>query len=338
MNINYASFLLNFLKAAILLSIVTFSVFIAQKTSLIEKPLIASAITFDLIITLPFAYWFFIRKTKISKQTVSALIFFGFIIASFILPENNRTFLDYLKYFALPLMELGFLAYAGFIIFRARKTFKSIKQNRRDFLETLRETLVKEFPNPVLAKVFTFEIAGIYYAFFAWKAKRGKNNFTYHKQNGVTVLLFFLGFVLAVEIIVMHILIAKWSAIAAWILTAFSLYFLFQIYAHGKAIFLRPVETSGSKLFVRCGLLGDAEIDLDNIKSVEKLPLTSELENHEVKLSPLGDFTACNLKISLRDEAVLNKIYGIKKNFKTVFLSIDKAETLKTEIEKYIEK
>lgn len=88
MNVNFAGVLLNFLKITILLLIVTVSIFITQNSALIDHPLIASAVTCDLIITLPLAYWFFIRKTKISNQTVTAFITFGFIIASLILPEG----------------------------------------------------------------------------------------------------------------------------------------------------------------------------------------------------------------------------------------------------------
>lgn len=335
MNANYINLLTNVLKAGFLFSIVMVSVFIAQNSAFINQPLMASAIAFDLIITLPFAYWFFVRKTKISKQTIAAVITFGFVLASFILPENNRQFLDYLMYFALPVIELGFLAYAGFFIYKSRKTFQSLNQNRQDFVEKLRQTLTAEFPNEILAKVFTFEIAGFYYAFLAWKAKRSEHSFTYHKQNGVTALLIVLGFIVTAETFVLHFLIAKWSVIAAWILTVSSVYFLFQIYAHGKAIFLRPIEIGGEKLFIRCGLLGDTEIDLENIASINRVTFAPELENDEVKLSPLGDFTACNLKISLYEKAVLNGVYGKRKKFKTIFVSVDESENFKAEIEKY---
>jgi hypothetical protein len=314
------------------------SLVIAQTSVFIYEPLIASAITLDLTLTLPFAYWFFIRKTKISKLTVLEFLIFGIILASFILPENNRQLLDYLTYFALPVIEIGFLVYAGFIIYRSRKTFISLSQNGKDFLEVLRETLLKEFPGAVLAKACSFEIAGFYYAFIAWKAKRGEQAFTYHKQNGVTALLIVFGFMIAVETFVLHFFVAKWSMIAAWILTAFSIYFLFQIFAHGKAIFLRPVEIAGDKLFIRCGLLGDAEIELANIASIEQIAPSFTPAEGEIKLSPLGDFSACNLKISLQTEAVLNGVYGKKKNFKAIALSVDEADIFRSEIEKRIEK
>lgn len=333
MNVNYTNQISNVLKAGVLLSIVIVSFSIARSSFIIMHPEIASAVAFDLTISLPTAYLIFIRKTKISKLTVVPLFIFGIIAASLILPADNRRFLDLLKFFALPAVELGIFAYVGFIVYKSRKTYQSLNQNRGDFLENLRETLINEFPIEAAANALTFEIAGIYYAFFAWKTKRGETFFTYHRKNGAAALLTLLIFIIAVETIVLHLLIAALSATAAWILTFFSAYFLFQIYAHSKAIFLRPIEISDEKIYIRCGLIGDARIDLENIESINYVAPTVEAGKDAVKLSPLGKFTACNLQIFLRDEAVLNGIYGKKKNFKTIFLAVDEIEKFKIAIE-----
>lgn len=334
MNANYLNILTSLLKAGLLLLIVLVSVFIAQNSLLINNPLMASAVTFDLIITLPFAYWLLIRKTKVSKQTITVFIILGVIIASFVLPENNRRFLEIIKFYALPLMELGFSAYAAFLVYRTRQTFKTLREKGNDFMETLREILSKEFPNEFLGKAVSFEIAAFYYAFLNWGKQRGENSFTYHKQNGTVALLSVFIFILAAEAVVLHFLIVEISVIAAWVLTASSIYFLFQIFAHGKAIFLRPIEIADDKLFIRCGLLGDAEIDFENIESIEKIPLTFQAEKTTLSLSPLGKFTASNLKINLLDKAVLNGVYGMKKEFKAILLSVDDAENFIEKIKK----
>ena len=338
MNVNFADQIWNVLKVGILLSIVIGSFLIARSSFILFHPEIALAITFDLTITLPIAYWFFIRKTKISKLSVFGVFTLGIIIASFVLPTDNRQFLNYLKFFALPVFELGILSCAGFIVYKSSKTYKLLKENRADFLENLRKTLLNEFSSEMMVNAVTFEIAAFYYAFIGWKTKRGENFFTYHKKNGATALVLVLAFIIAVETFVVHLLIVQWNAAIAWILTAFSLYFLFQIYAHGKAIFLRPIEITDDKIFINSGLLGDTEIDLENIKSIDFVAPPIELEKDAVKLSPLGEFIQSNLKISLREEVVLNGLYGRKKNFKTIFLNIDERETFRTRILEKIEK
>jgi hypothetical protein len=101
---------------------------------------------------------------------------------------------------------------------------------------------------------------------------------------------------------------------------------------------LRPIEIAGDKLFIRCGLFGDVEINSANIDSVDVIESPFEMKDNELKLTPLGDFTACNLKISLRNEAYLNSIYGKRKKFRAIYLSMDEAEKFTAEIKKVTKK
>lgn len=334
MNLQNINFLTGFLKVAFLVAILMSSFLIAQTSVLINEPLIASAITFDLIITLPFAYWFFIRKTKISKLTIFILITIGFVITSLILPENNRQLLEFLKYFALPVFEIGVVSYVIFLIYKSQKTFKTLRENKPDFLERFRQMMTAEFSDGLIAKALTFELSGIYYAFFSWKKRNSKYSFTSYKENGFVAIVAVLGFILAIEIFVLHFLMSKWNELIAWILTASSIYLLFQIFAHFKAVLLRSTEVRDDKLFIRCGLFGDAEIEIDNIETIEITLSPEKLERNEEKLVPLGEFTESNVKISVVNETVVNSFYGRKKNFQTLYFYLDEAEKLKSEIEK----
>lgn len=333
MNLNNIFQAANFLKAGILLSIVAISFFIARSSLVIVHPNIAIGITLDLTLTLPLAYLFFIRKTKISKLTAAPFFIFGIIFASLVLPPDNQHSLGLLKLFALPILELSVLAYVGFVVYKSRQAYQSLAQKQTDVLENLRETLIKEFPIKSAANALTYEVAGFYYALVGWRAKRGANFFTYHRENGVAAMLVVFGFLTVAETSVLHILLARWNGIMAWILTVLSLYFLFQLLAHGKAVFLRPIEIANGKVFIRCGLLGDAAVELENIESVQITTQTLEPEKGVVRLSPLGKLAASNLKICLREQAVLIGIYGMKKEFKTIFLSLDEPEKFKQTIE-----
>lgn len=331
-NTNKIKFAANSLKISFLISIIVVSYGIAR-SPLISRPQISTAVAFDLTLSVPFFYWLFIRKTEISKLTIVPFFVFGIIFASFILPIDNRAFLESLKLFALPAVELGVLGYVGFIVYKSGKSFRWINRNRRDALENLRETLTQEFSNKTLANALAFEIAEIYYALICWKKRGGDANFSYHKQTGALALLSIFGFLAAAETLVLHFLIVGWNAATAWVLTILSVYFLFQLFAHGKAIVLRPLELSKDELFVRCGMLGDALVRLENI---EKIELMQTVKPGALTLAPLGSLTAANLQISLRQDAVLNGIYGKQKKFKTLCLSVDEAAEFKLEVEKRI--
>lgn len=334
MNPDQINVLTNTLKVSFLLSIVAVAVYFASFSAYIGEPLLASAITFDLILTLPIAYWLFIRKTSLSKKTIPILVSVGFVIAMIILPPDNRTFFNYLLYYGAPLIELAFISYAGYLIYRSRKTFRLLGDNNKDFLEKLRETLVNEFPYPFLAKALAFEISGFYYLFFKWRISRGDGQFSYHKRNGGIALLIVFAFIILAETAVFHFLIARLSLIAAWVLTISSLYLLFQIIAHLKAIILRPWEITEEKLLIRCGLMGDAAIELDNIESVSTTSFKEHVRKPTARLLPLGDVIKSNLTISLKNEEILNGIYGRKIVFKTLDIYIDDAKRFTAEIER----
>ncbi len=235
------------MKFGVLLLIFAASFVVTQSSMILAHPELATAVTIDLVLTVPLAYLFFIRKTKISKFTVAPLFIFGIFFASFILPADNQNLLAWIKLFALPFVELGTFGYIGFIIYKSGKTFQSLSQKNSDVMESLREVLVKEVPSALAANALAFEIAVFYYAFIGWKAKRGENTFTYHKKNGAVALLTIIIFLVFIETTILHVLLADWNNTIAWILTILSGYFLFQITAHGKAFLQRPIEIINEK-------------------------------------------------------------------------------------------
>lgn len=329
MNLNNTFEAKNVLKTGVLLSVILLSFAIARSSVILAHPEFATAITIDLTLTLPLAYLFFIRKTQISKLTTVGLFVFGVIFASFILPADNQNFLGWIKFFALPALELGGLSYVGFILFKSHKTYQSLNRKGADVLEILRETVAKEFPIALAANALTFEGAVFYYAVISWKAKRGENAFTYHKKSGVAALLLIVMFIVAIETLVAHILAALWSEIFAWILTVISVYFLFQVFAHLKAIFQRPIEITDDKVFLRHGIFADVVIDRTNIEKIENTSASFKKEKGTSKLALLDKLEQHNLKIVLKNETVLHGFYGIEKKVKTLYLFVDEAEKFK---------
>ena len=333
MNTFYLNYAINGLKISLLFSIAALSFFVAR-SSLMTHSEMASAITFDLTLTLPILYSIFIRKTRINKLTVIPVFIFGIIFASFILPAGNTRLLDLIKFFALPAVELGVFGYAGFIVYKSRKTFLRLHAKHNDFMENLRETLAAEFPSPALGKAAAFEIAVFYYAFFRWRGEKSRENlFTYHRETGVLALLSIFIFLILAETVVLHLIVANWNAVAAWILTALSAYFVFQIFAHIKATLLRPIKLGENEILLRCGIIGDAQIAYEKIVEIKTIKQPFEKEADAVKITAAGKLTVPNVKIVLRAAEIFNGFYGFEKKFKTIFLAVDQAENFKMAIE-----
>jgi len=82
---------------------------------------LATGITFDLLLTVPFIYFLLIRKTNIPKTTVIPFLILGIVISSIILPSENQYYLNLFKTWVLPIVEISILS---FVIYNVRKGIK----------------------------------------------------------------------------------------------------------------------------------------------------------------------------------------------------------------------
>lgn len=284
---------------------------------------LAIGITFDLLLTVPLAYFLLIRKTTIPKTTVVPFLIFGVIVCSMILPSENQHYLNLFKVWVLPLVELSVFS---FVIYKVRKGVKSYKVKRGDsvdFYATLKNTCYEILPKRTVIPVVT-EIAVFYYGFFAWKRRTLKENeFSYHKDSGTITLLIAIIFIIAIETVGMHSLLAKWSNIAAWILTFLSIYSGIQLFGFLKSMFKRPISIEDEQLFLRYGIMSEATIDLKDIESIELSSKDIELNEETRKLSFLGELESHNVVIHLKEESSLVGLYGKKHTFKHLVLHVD---------------
>lgn len=289
-------------------------------------------ITFDLLLTVPIIYFLSIRKTSIPKTTVLPFLIIGIIVCSSILPTENQYYLNLFKTWVLPILELMILSFVIFNVRKALKKYRKKKTESIDFFTTLKSTCYEILPKGFVIPVVT-EIAVFYYGFIHWKKRKLKDNeFTYHKDSGTVPLLIAIIFIVAIETITFHILLAKWNVTVAWILTFLSIYSGIQIFGFLKSMFNRPIAIENDKLFLRYGIMNETTIDLANIDSIEITSKDIELNKETRKLSFLGELESHNTVIRLKEENTLIGLYGIKRKYKNLALHIDKKNEFKNQI------
>lgn len=323
----------NLIIFGIPLLIIGIMVLISKSTIFNANPsILSTGITFDLLLTVPLVYFLLIRKTSIPKTTVVPILIIGIVICSLILPTENQHYLNLFKTWVLPIVELFILS---FVIFKVRKGIKHYKLNKTksfDFFTTLKSTCYEILPKGAVIPVVT-EIAVFYYGFVHWKKRKLKDNeFTYHRDSGTVTLLIAIIFIVAIETITFHILLAKWNTTAAWILTFLSIYSGIQIFGFVKSMFKRPISIENDKLFLRYGIMNETTIDLANIDSIEISSKDIELNTETRKLSFLGELESHNLVIRLKEENTLIGLYGIKRKYKNLALHVDKKIEFKNRI------
>jgi hypothetical protein len=323
----------NLMIFGIPLLIIGIMVFITKSNIFNANPnSLSIGITFDLLLTVPLVYFLLIIKTNIPKTTVAPFLIIGIIICSLILPTENQYYLNLFKTWVLPILELSILT---FVIFNVRKGIKRYKLNKTesfDFFTTLKGTCYEILPKGAVIPVVT-EIAVFFYGFVHWKKIKLKDNeFSYHKDSGTVTLLIAIIFIVAIETVTFHILLAKWNITVAWILTFLSIYSGIQIFGFVKSMFKRPISIENNKLFLRYGIMNETTIDIANIDSIEISSKDIELNTETRKLSFLGELESHNLVIRLKEENTLIGLYGIKRKYKNLALHVDNKIEFKNQI------
>ena len=305
-----------------------------SKTSLfkLNPDNLAIGITIDLLLTVPFIYFLLIRKTNIPKTTVVPFLILGVVLCSIILPSENQQYLNLFKTWILPIVELSVISYVIYNVRKGIKHYKLSKTESFDFFTTLKNTCYEILPKGVVIPVVT-EIAVFYYGFLYWKKRELKENeYSYHKESGTITLLIAIIFIVAIETIVLHILLVKWSNIAAWILTFLSIYSGFQIFGFLKSMFKRPISIENDRLYLRYGIMSETTIYIKDIDRVEISSKDIEINKETRKLSFLGELEGHNIIIRLKKENELIGLYGLKRKYKNLALYIDEKIEFKNRI------
>ncbi len=292
------------------------------------------AATLDLVFTIPIIYFFLIRKTTIDNKTVVPFFILGIVIASFIIPTENQGLLSTIKTWIVPIVEITVFTLIIINIRKATKIYKEKKEQSFDLVTIIRETCASVFPKKT-AGFLSVEILSFYYGFIHWKKVRLKENeFTYHKNTGTQVLLVAVIFLIAIETIAFHALLNKWNAIAAWILTGISIYSAFQVFGFLKSISKRPMIIDSGILKLRYGIMGEVDINIDDIKSIEMTNKSFDKEDSmSAYLSFFGDSEGHNIVLTLKTEYTLIGVYGIRKKFTKIAMFIDEKIAFKDRLE-----
>lgn len=289
-----------------------------------------TGITYDLILTVPILFYF-LSKRKAPKLAISLFVSIGIIAAYFVIPESEKFHFNLIRYILLPVIELSII---GSIIYVTYKTINGArkKSNERiDYLTAFQTSGVKTFNNELFGKLFGSELAMIHYAFFNWKSKPlFDNEFSYHKENSTTSLLYGILMLIIIETFGAHFLIAKWNPLVAWILTILSIYTFVMLFAHLKAITRRPHKLNTDSIVLKLGLFGTTKIPFQKIEKIEfGSSINNELKANSCQFTPLGDMESYNTIIHLKNEHECSFMYGIKRKFKTILINVDDKELFK---------
>ncbi|HYO51405.1 hypothetical protein [Archangium sp.] len=244
-------------------------------------------------------------------------------------PEYREPYVRALEWVLIPAELLGL----GYALVVAVRVVRALRRSERagDFHERLRQGMREEFGKNRLADIFAMELSVLYYGLFSWMAtpRTGPEGgaHPYHRESGYALVFPVLMVALVLETLLVHLLSRRVSELAAWVLTALSVYSLLWFVADRRAMALRPHLLDGEALRLRLGLRWDAVIPLTEIASIRRAsPPPAPRTPGYWRAVPFG---APQLLLELRAPLTVLGPYGLRKQgLHTVGVAVDDPEAL----------
>lgn len=310
--------------AAVVAAVVAAGVVALERSS--GAMVVVTAVTVDLVLIIPaLHYLLVVRRHRLPAITVVPVFFLSLAIASVVLPADDRALYDLVVRLAVPL-ELGV---AGYILYRLLLGWRAIRAaGTNDVLDRYRAGARASFPATVpsvdrAADAVAFEAAVVWFATRSWRSRpqlpAGATAFPGHRASAYAGVVAGLLMVVAVEVVAVHLLLAAWSAAAAWVLTGLSLYGAVWLVGDLQAIRLRPSWVEGDRLCMRLGLRWTATVPVSRVRAARKLA-PGEDAGDALRLALPN---APRVLVQLDTPATARGVYGIRRTVTSFELGVD---------------
>lgn len=276
----------------------------------------------DFMVGIPLGFYFLVvRPRKLTLLSVIPVIWIGYGLSAFALGSPDAGVLPYLLTALVP-VELGIAVKE---CLKVAKVFSSAKIASADPMAWFKKTMLYLIRKDAPASMTAAELGVWYYALFSWRKKPyvmpGEKAFTCHNAGGYMNMMLGLALAFPVEIVGVHILISQWSALAASIVTALSIYAAIWLIGDARARVMRPVTIGDDHIRLECGIQMEAVIPLSDIDSVSKSESAiSDIPNKE-KLN-FGTFYQANVWLKFKSPIAVHTMLGIK-SVRSIGLSLD---------------
>lgn len=284
--------------------------------------LLADALTLDLLVTVPLAYWFLAVRGAGWPRVTVVPVFVLSVAATQVVPglEAGRL-LPWLEWVAIPaeLLLLTIVARRAIAMSRALA-----RDEGDDALESLRRAALELVEAERAAEIIAYEAAVLWYA-VAGGGRRGvtvgAESFGVRRKSGYGPVLIALFFALVAEGIALHLFVRHWSAVAAWILTILTAYAAVWLLGDYRALGRRAIALTSDELIIRVGLRWTVRVPLDRIRAVRATSGSDEPRGKDhlraVILGPERQVVELDAPLEATG------FYGIRRRIRSIGLAVD---------------
>ena len=290
--------------------------------------LLADALTVDLIVTVPLAYWFLaVRGAGWPRLSVLPVFVLSVVAARLVPGLEAGRLLPWLEWVAIPAELILLTIVARRAIAMSRVLARG---EGSDALESLRRAALELVEVERAAEIIAYEAAVLWYALAGGGRREPPpraETFGVRQRSGYGPILAALLLALAAEAIAVHLLVRHWSAVAAWILTVLTAYAVVWLIGDFRALGRRSILLTDDELVVRLGLRWSLRIPLARIRAVRGTSVQPGADHApdpgHLRAVILG---AERQVVELDSELVATGFYGIRRRVCTIGLSVDEPE------------
>ncbi|MDH5402681.1 MAG: hypothetical protein OEY49_09335 [Candidatus Heimdallarchaeota archaeon] len=283
-----------------------------------------------LIVLLLIFYYFLIVHNSLPKGSIAFYLVLLIYILDYLSP--NYIEINYkIIYFLFPAIEVLFDI---FLFFKLVTIYRKTKKSDSLYLIDSFENAMKDtLGNYKILKLVTAELLVFYYTIFGWfiKKKWQYPFFTNYKKSNNGVFLGVILFIGCIELPIIHILIANWSANAAWIFTIVNIYGYFWLIGDYNAQRHNPIIIKEGILHFRVGIRWGFKTAINNIKSLREY-------QHDNDLVLTAKTSECNLIIEFKEDIKITGLFGTQKVTKKIGCLIDNSIRFRQLVISYLSK
>ena len=213
------------------------------------------AIPFDLMVCVPLVFYLlFVRRRGITPIAVLPVIYLGGLASSAVAVPGAPSALPALFSAALVVDAVVLVREIPRLVRAFREGYHTARKTGAYPIEWFTGAFEAAVPSRAAARVAATEIAMWYYLLFSWRRAnalpQGKEAFSYHKSSGFVALIGVILAMGAVEIVVVHLLVAQYSAVATAVISVLSVYCLAWVASFARAVVASPLLLGGGALTV----------------------------------------------------------------------------------------
>lgn len=218
------------------------------------------------------------------------------------------------------LAELSLLT---FVALRLRRALRAPREGERDTVDEIRRVARSIAGQSIAADIIATEFGLIHSAFTPRRAPAAPaGGFSHHRRVGYGAVATAFAAIVAIESIVVHLLLQRWSVVAAWVLTGLSLYSIVWLIGDYRAIARRWTTLTDTHVRIRLGLRWEVDVPLASIESTAAVRELDEPAPGDLRISPLR---TVNVRIALTEPVLAIGMYGMKRKPSTIWLCLDDA-------------